>query len=89
MGAERPLTGCGSTGTVVGPCRDLIDVGAADAGRLDPDEHLVLAQRGHRHLVEPDVAAGVPSDGPHAGRQPISAWSAIESSMSSAAIRWW
>ena len=71
------------------PVADLVDVRAADGGRLDPHEDLSGAGRRHRHLVEADVVAGVPADGSHAACQPISAWRTSASSMSSSAMRRW
>src|SRR5439155_26117354 len=67
----------------------LVDVGAADRGRLDAQQDVGLAGRGDGDVIQANVVASVPSDGSHAGCQPISAWMASASSMSSSAMRRW
>jgi hypothetical protein len=65
----------------------LVDVRAADRGRLDAQQHVGLAGGWDGDVIEPDVAAGVPADRSHAGCQPISAWRSRAWPMSSSAIR--
>ena len=67
IGAVRPLTGCGRTGTVIGPSRTSSTSVPQIAAASIRSSTSVSPGVGHGHLVEADVAAGVPADGPHAG----------------------